>query len=50
MRLRKIKNAQERLQINDNKFYIADAIELKGKWKELFGNNNPIHIEIGCGK
>ena len=50
MRLRKIKNAQERLQINDNKFYIADAIELKGKWKELFGNNNPINIEIGCGK
>ena len=50
MRLRKIKNAQERLQINDNKFYIADAIELKGKWRELFGNNNPIHIEIGCGK
>jgi len=21
-----------------------------GKWNELFGNNNPIHIEIGCGK
>ena len=24
--------------------------ELKGKWNELFGNDNPIHIEIGCGK
>ncbi|MFD1038181.1 tRNA (guanosine(46)-N7)-methyltransferase TrmB [Virgibacillus byunsanensis] len=22
----------------------------KGKWKELFGNSNPIHVEIGTGK
>lgn len=24
--------------------------ENKGKWKELFGNTNPIHLEIGTGK
>jgi len=25
--------------------------ELKGKWaKEIFGNNNPIVLELGCGK
>ncbi len=22
----------------------------KGKWKEVFGNNNPVTAEIGCGK
>ncbi|GEL07678.1 tRNA (guanosine(46)-N7)-methyltransferase TrmB [Salisediminibacterium halotolerans] len=22
----------------------------KGRWKELFGNDNPLHIEIGTGK
>ena len=50
MRLRKIKNAQERLQQNDNKYYITSPESYKGKWNELFNNNNPIHIEIGCGK
>lgn len=29
---------------------LQNAEELKGKWKDLFGNNNPIHIEIGMGK
>jgi len=24
--------------------------EHKGKWKELFGNNNPIYLELGCGR
>ncbi|MGX9135607.1 tRNA (guanosine(46)-N7)-methyltransferase TrmB [Rummeliibacillus sp. JY-2-4R] len=24
--------------------------EHKGKWKELFGNDNPLHIEVGSGK
>ncbi|WP_080875053.1 tRNA (guanosine(46)-N7)-methyltransferase TrmB [Oceanobacillus timonensis] len=22
----------------------------KGKWKEVFGNDNPVHVEIGSGK
>ena len=29
---------------------IKDGEERKGKWKELFGNNYPIHLEIGMGK
>lgn len=33
-----------------NKTIIDNPIEHKGKWNEVFGNNNPIHIEIGCGK
>jgi len=50
MRLRKVKNAKERLEIDNNPFYISTPEEYKGKWNELFKNNNPIHIEIGCGK
>jgi len=23
---------------------------MRGRWNEYFGNNNPIHLEIGCGK
>lgn len=23
---------------------------MKGKWSEVFGNENPIYLEIGCGK
>ena len=50
MRLRKVKNATERLKINNNSYFIEKPDCYKGKWNELFGNNNPIHIEIGCGK
>lgn len=50
MRLRKVKNAAERLLVDNNHYYIENPIEHKGKWSNLFNNNNPIHIEIGCGK
>lgn len=50
MRLRKVKNAAERLLVDNNHYYIENPIEYKGKWSNLFNNNNPIHIEIGCGK
>ena len=29
---------------------IPDVLKNKGKWQELFGNDNPIHLEIGTGK
>ena len=48
MRLRNVKNKKE---IMDNSLYLVkDPTLYKGKWKELFGNNNPIYIEIGMGK
>lgn len=31
-------------------FCVKDPVEQKAKWHELFGNNNPIYIELGCGK
>lgn len=33
----------------DDKFF-ENPWELKGKWKEVFGNDRPIDLEIGCGK
>ena len=33
------------------KFYIDNPEGYKGKWKTAFKNtNNPIHLELGCGK
>lgn len=48
MRLRNVKNARE---ILDNcSFLIKEPQKYKGKYNELFGNDNPICIEIGMGK
>lgn len=50
MRLRKVKNAKERLEIDNNPFFIPEPENNKGIWNKIFNNDNPIHIEIGCGK
>ncbi len=49
LRLRHKPWAKEKLQ-NYPQYVIANAEEWKGKWNELFGNENPLHIEIGTGK
>lgn len=50
MRLRHVKNAFEDLA-NDKKYFVLNPKDYHGKWAlEVFKNNNPIHIEIGCGK
>lgn len=48
MRIRRKKWARPELEAC--KFYIDNPEEFKGKWKKIFKNNNPIHIELGCGK
>ncbi len=48
MRIRFKKWARPELEAS--KFYIDNPEELKGKWKEKFENDNPIHLELGCGK
>ena len=48
MRVRK--RAWAAQELLDNTLVINDAPEKKGKWAEYFGNDNPIYIEIGCGK
>jgi len=37
-------------ELAENPMYIPNPRELKAGWQGLFGNNNPIHLEIGCGK
>ena len=49
MRLRNIPNANIKLAQNERDF-VANPADFKGRWHNLFGNNNPIHIEIGMGK
>lgn len=40
-----------RPELEASKFYIDMPEEYKGKWKTLFKNkNNPLYIELGCGK
>ena len=34
----------------NNKALVTNPTENKGKWNEVFGNDNPIYVEIGCGK
>lgn len=49
MRQRNIKNLNEKLDMNSS-FLIDNPKECKGKWSDIFGNDNPIYLEIGCGK
>ena len=48
MRLRNIPGADDVIQ--NHPVAIKNEIEQKGKWHTVFGNENPIHIEIGMGK
>ena len=48
MRLRNVKGAREKISASVS--VIDNPRDYKGKWRDLFGNNNPIYIEIGMGK
>ena len=49
MRIRYKKWARPELEAS--KFYIDEPEKMKGKWKTFFKNpNNPLHLELGCGK
>ena len=48
MRLRNIPRAEGVLEAHDK--VIKNEKELKGRWREVFGNDNPVYIEIGMGK
>ena len=40
-----------RKELEQSKFYIDNPEEIKGNWKNQFKNrNNPIYLELGCGK
>ena len=48
LRLRKVKGANN---IVENSLYVIhDYLNYKGSFNKVFNNDNPIYIEIGCGK
>ena len=50
MRLRNITGSRE--VIADSRYVVKEEIQCgcPGRWREIFGNDSPIHIEIGMGK
>lgn len=48
MRLKNVPGAREAIAASD--LVIKDAENLKGKWREFWGNDKEIHIEVGMGK
>lgn len=48
MRLRNIPGSRE--VIGNSEYVIPEESECIGKWREIFGNEQPVHIEIGTGK
>jgi len=48
MRLRHIPGAEK--MIEESPYVAHQPEEKKGRWSEIFGNQNPIEIEVGMGK
>ena len=48
MRLRNVPGARE--VMIENEYVFTEPENMAGTWKEVFGNNNPVRIEIGMGK
>jgi len=48
MRYNVVKNANE--IIENSSYLIKNPKNYKNKWKEVFGNNNPICLELGMGR
>ena len=39
-----------RPELETSHFFIADPQNYKNHWQEVFQNNKPIYLELGCGK
>ena len=48
MRLRHIPGSEE--EIANSPYVVSNPDEKKGRWNGVFGNDNPIEIEVGMGK
>ncbi len=48
MRLRR--KAWARPELLESDLFIEDPREFKGRWNEIFNNENDICLELGCGK
>jgi tRNA (guanine-N7-)-methyltransferase len=48
MRLRNIPGAEEALR--QYPVFVHDPAAYRGRWRDYFGNDQPLHLEIGSGK
>ena len=48
MRMRKKKWAEP--ELNACEFFIKNPCDYKNNWKDFFKNDNPLELEVGCGK
>lgn len=48
MRIRNLSNKDSILK--DSSYVISDPLKYKGRWRDYFGGDNPIYLEIGTGK
>ena len=48
MRLRNVPGARDVMDANE--YVYTEPEGMAGTWSQIFGNNNPVHIEIGMGK
>lgn len=48
MRLRNVPGARDVMAANE--YVFTEPKGMAGTWSQVFGNNNPVHIEIGMGK
>ncbi len=48
--MRARKKAWTEKELATNERFVHNPTEYKGRWKAYFANNNPLHIELGCGK
>lgn len=49
MRVRNRKGATELLEAHPQ-YVMLNPVDAKGRWQEIFGNDHPIHVEVGSGK
>ena len=48
MRLRNVPGARDVMDANE--YVYTEPEGMAGTWSQIFGNNNPVHIEIGMGE
>lgn len=49
MRYRRVKGATEKIE-RLKEYFVSCPEEYRGKWEQVFGNDHPIFLEMGCGK
>ncbi len=49
MRYRRVKGATEKIE-RLQAYFVAGPEECRGRWAEVFSNDHPVFLEMGCGK